>query len=575
MVLNTDVLVIGGGGAGARAAIEAAANGAKVILSSKGPLARCGITPLAQRSIEAAMGNVDERDYPEEHFEDILREGRWLSDQDLAEALAQDSPQRIFDLQKYGTKFRKQADGSFYQFATPGQTYPRSIVPERGGYGIMLGLRKECLKRNNIELYEDTIITKVISDGSEVSGAVMLDLKTGELKIVETSAIIIATGGNEELWPLSDCPPESVGEGMFMALEAGAYLVDMEQLLYYPQVVCSPHSVKGTIVPYEYTLEPKFCGGELFNGRGENFLPKGPLPARDEMIRLIFNEIRQGRGTKENGVLLDVAASGKSYDELYKLLNNLIPEVYEYLKNSGIDLAKDQVQVAPAAHYTLGGVWIDRFARTNIKGLWAAGEVAANIQGANRSSGNALAETQVFGARAGKDAAIYVFNSSKKSIDQVKVQKEIKELSIMLDEKENQIRPHEIKAEIKKIMGECCGFPRNGKDLQKGIEKIEEIINRKISLLTAPNIKTYNREWLEAIEVRSMASVAKTVLYSALMRSESRGHHFREDFPNIDNEGWLRHTLIHLDKQSFKVSTSSVRVTRKQLPVAERSPGKW
>lgn len=560
-IRQTDVLVIGAGGAGARAAIAAAEAGAQVILTSKGPLARSGITPLAQWSLEAAMAHENPADSTRQHFLDIVREGRNLCDQNLAEVMAAEAPQRVLDLERYGTRFRKK-DGKFLQLTTPGQTYPRSVFLEGGGYGMMLGLKKEVQRQNRIKLWEDVCVTRLFLREGRVTGASVLDLRKGELIYVQAKSIILATGGNEELWPVSDCPPESVGDGLWLAAEIGAEMVDMEMLLYYPLVGNWPLSIRGTIVPYEIVLEPTQCYGKLVNGLGEEFLPPGGPPARDVIIAAIFREIREGRGTPHGGIYLDLARSPKGIEEAGHIMSAMLPSVLQYLRNAGVNPLGAPVEVAPAAHYTLGGVRIDERCRTSVPGLFAAGETAGNVQGANRSSGNALCETQVFGARAGEAAACY---AGETAADMPEVAGEAaweaeKERVYAYINKKEGIRPQEIKQQVKSIMGQAVGFGRTKQGLEDALQKLAELTGQ-MDRLKAASVLAYNREWLEAVEVEAMVKVAKIVTLAALTREESRGHHYRLDFPERDDCNWLKHTVITWDGWEFTAKTVPVIVT--------------
>lgn len=564
----TDVLVVGAGGAGARAAIAAAERGCDVLLAAKGPLARSGITPLAQWSLEAALGHEDERDSPWQHFLDIVREGRFLSDQNLAEVLANEAPERVRDLDRYGTRFRKR-DGKFRQFATPGQTYPRSVYLEGGGHGLMMGLRKEVLRHSHIRLWEDACVTRILVQDRKAVGATVLDLRAGRIHIVLAKAIVLATGGNEELWPVSDCPPESVGDGMWLAMQAGAELVDMEMMLYYPLVGCWPSSIRGTIIPYEVTLDPERCAGKLVNARGEEFLPPGPLPARDIIIAAMFREIREGRGTERGGLFLDLTRSPKGRQEVERVMAEMLPDVLRYLRNAGVDPVAGRVEVAPAAHYTLGGIRIDERCQTTVPGLFAAGEVAGNVQGANRSSGNALTETQVFGARAGWSAA--EFATENEHVSEVSVSGQVGEEIVRLERYisgEAGVRPQEIKRGVKETMGRYVGFGRDAEGLRQAMELLADW-ERQLDRMRAVPVRQYNRECLEAIEVAAMVRVARAVAQAALARTESRGHHYRFDYPERDDKNWLRHTVVTWEDGELRLRTEPVVVTKVRIPFEE------
>ncbi len=555
--MKTDVLVIGSGGAGARAAIEAALNGADVVIATKGNLAKSGITPLAEWSFEAPLGHADPQDSAEIHFEDTVREGRFLSDQNLVEALVNDAVERVHDLEKFGVRFKKD-NGKFVQTKIPGQSHPRSVMIINGGLGMMMGLKKEMKKHEQIRPLEDTIITKILTEKKRVSGATFLNLRTGEFGHIQCNAIVIATGGHQELWPVTDTPPESVGDGFVLAYYAGAEMVDMEMLLFYPVVAVYPEHIRGTIIPYECCIEPSYASGKLINGTGEEFLPEGSPPVRDILIRKMFDEINEGRGTEHDGIYLDLAKSPKSKKEITGYLEDMIPSTFKHLLDLDVDIREEPIEIAPAAHYALGGIKINEKGETNITGLYAAGECAGNVQGANRLSGNALTETQVFGTRAGKNAAIYSQKKGHLTAEDDKVANEKKRIMAYLEEKENGSRPLHLKEKIKKIMWKYVGPKREEGGLKRAVKELSRLRENDLAKIYAPNINTYNYEWMEAIEADSMVTVAEIVSAAALLREESRGHHYREDFPEQDDEKWLQHTMVKLDNGKMVVDTAPV-----------------
>lgn len=539
--LQTDVLVIGAGGAGARAAVAAKESGVDVLLVSKGPIGRSGITPVAGWGLQAALGHVDGRDSPEQHFLDTIQAGRGLADQNLVRVLAMNAPECVFDLNNYGTKIRKVKEG-FQQVQDPGETYPRSICLENGGYGLMAGLKKE-IKRQQVETMEDVIITKIIAENGRVQGALGLDLKNGNFLVFNAPAIVLATGGNEELWSLSSTPPGCAGDGHYLAYHAGAELVDMEMVLFYPTVVVAPDIIRKVILEYETCLDARKCAGKLVNNKGDELIIEG-LPVRDVMVDLISREIAKGHGTENGGVYLDLVNSERTKDEIVSYLKDVMPGILSYLQKLGVDILEEKLEVAPGIHYTLGGVRIDESAATNIEGLFAAGEVAGNVHGANRLSGNALTETQVFGKIAGENAAAYSIFSENNDVKRSSVTRHQKELLQFFENKENGIRPAEIKKELQQVIGQYAGYYRNKKGLEKALADITRMKSDKLPRLSVEKGKSYNLELLEGIECKFMLDVAEMICRGALTRQESRGHHYREDFPERDDDNWLAHTMI-------------------------------
>ena len=404
-ILETDVLVIGGGGAGVRAAIEADNEGASTCLISKGPIAHSGLTPLAYPSLQAPLGISDARDNNDVHYRDIIEMGRYLCDEDLARILTDEVIPRVRDLEEYGVRFKKQEDGKFLQLHHPGQSYPRNLYITGGGFGLISGLRKEIKRRSNINILEDFFVSLLLTYQGEIVGAFGTNLQDGRFYAIKAKSTVLACGGYEELWGLTDTAPDSTGDGIFLAFQAGADIIDMEMALYYPAAFAYPESLRGVLVQYETFLARDKLDFRLVNNEGNEFLPEGPLPVRDTLMRLIFTEIEEGRGTEHNAIYIDPTLSSKSPEQIEETIDLLIKIPNQNLKRQGVDIRNDHMEIAPAIHYTLGGIHINSKTESTMPGLFAAGENASNVHGANRISGNALAETQVFGRRAGLYAA--------------------------------------------------------------------------------------------------------------------------------------------------------------------------
>ncbi|HXZ38164.1 MAG TPA: FAD-binding protein, partial [Thermodesulfobacteriota bacterium] len=400
-LLKTDILIVGGGGAGMRAAIEAAAHGARVLVADKGPVGRSGTTPMAMEAFQAVGFPGDAEEI---HFRDTIEGGYHLGDENLVSILVGDAARRAKDLEAYGVRFKKRPDGAYDPMHHPGQTFPRALFIQGGGFGMLAGLIQEARKHPEVRILNDVFVVQVSLDkGGAASGAIILDLKEGRLKTIQSKAVILATGGYEELWAFNDASCTACGDGIHLAYEAGAELIDLEMLQFYPTVVIHPPSIRGTLFQYELITDPEMLAGRLINGGKEPFF-QGKL-LRDAVVRAIWREIRDGRGTPHGGVYIDLIHSVKSREDLTRALEKWQPNQFHYLRDMGFDLRETLVEVAPHAHYSLGGVAIDEEARTTVPGLFAAGETTGNLHGANRVSGNALAETQVFGALAGASAA--------------------------------------------------------------------------------------------------------------------------------------------------------------------------
>ncbi|SVA41171.1 uncharacterized protein METZ01_LOCUS94025 [marine metagenome] len=554
--LKSDVIVVGGGGAGMRAAIAAAEAGATVTLLTKGQAARSGATTMACPSYQAAFAMEDERDSVDIAFEDTCYEGRYLGDENLIKALTDESTDRAMDLCSYGMKFRRNDRGNFLQVMHPGHSYERNLVILGDGQAMAAGLRRELLKQDNIRLVEDVVATRLLKDNDRMAGLVALDMRGGQPAVFAAPSVILATGGYPELWRWTDTEPGLTGEGVLLAYEAGADLVDLEMMLFYPTGLCWPSEVEGTLVQYEGLLTEQYCDGRMLNGRGEPFLPETKrLPVRDVMMKLMFREIEEGRGTPHGGVYIDLSKSPRSPDEVTAILHRLDSLPYNELKDLGINVLEQPIEVMPVTHYTLGGARVNEWAETTVPGLYAAGEVGGNVHGANRTSGNALAETQVFGQRAGLRAAQYALGRQSPAIDEALVSEESKRIYSFREERPNGIRPIEFKRKIKAVMHEHVHYRRHAGGLTTAIEMLRDLRAEELEFVQATaGSEIYNYEWEEVLEVHAMVQLAELVAASALAREESRGHHWRTDFPEMRSD-WEKHTLVRrIDETTYNVT---------------------
>ena len=545
-LLKTDILIVGGGGAGMRAAIEAAAHGVQVLVADKGPVGRSGTTPMAMEAFQAVGFPGDAEEI---HFRDTIEGGYHLGDENLVSILVGDAARRAKDLEAYGVRFKKRPDGAYDPMHHPGQTFPRALFIQGGGFGMLAGLIQEARKHPEVRILNDVFVVQVSLDkGGAASGAIILDLKEGRLKTIQSKAVILATGGYEELWAFNDASCTACGDGIHLAYEAGAELIDLEMLQFYPTVVIHPPSIRGTLFQYELITDPEMLAGRLINGGKEPFF-QGKL-LRDAVVRAIWREIRDGRGTPHGGVYIDLIHSVKSREDLTRALEKWQPNQFHYLRDMGFDLRETLVEVAPHAHYSLGGVAIDEEARTTVPGLFAAGETTGNLHGANRVSGNALAETQVFGALAGASAAGWAkgreFDAMPEYTERMKKIEEL--LKVWFRKERGGIRPHCVREMLQGVMWERCGVERDAQGLERGRERLEEIEREVLPRMTiheqSPDgsFGAYPKGLQEALEVRIMIELGKLVLASALFRKETRGHHMRVDYPLCDGEPV--HTLV-------------------------------
>ncbi len=558
--LETDVVIVGAGGAGMRAAIAAAEQGVRVILLTKGQAARSGATPMACPSYQAAFAMEDDRDNPDIAFEDTCFEGRYLGDENLIDVLTKEATDRAMDMYSYGVKFRTKENGHFLQVVHPGHSYERNLVIMGNGYAMAAGLRREMLKYENITLLEDLVTTRLLSNGERITGLVALDMRGGRVVSIQAPAVILATGGYPELWRWTDTEPGLTGEGVYLAYQVGADLVDLEMMLFYPAGLCYPPEVEGTLVQYEGLMTPKYCAGKMLNGLGQPFLPETQaLPVRDVMMKLMFREIEEGRGTPHGGVYIDLSKSPKSGEEIRQILTRLDSLPYDQLRDLNIDVLKEPIEVMPITHYTLGGVRINEWGQTTLPGLFAAGEVSGNVHGANRTSGNALAETQVFGRRSGMAAAEYVRSAPQVALDAAEVEHEVQRLEGLLDTRDRfQLRPIDLKRKIKGVMHDYVHYKRDAQGLEQAIQAFRNMREEDAPCVRVDaSHRVFNYEWEEAIEALHMIELGELIAVSALAREESRGHHWRTDFPAMRPE-WEKHTIVRRALTGYEITTAPV-----------------
>ncbi len=564
MSIKTDILVIGAGGAGARAAIEAATidPDLKITILNQGPIGKSGLTSMANGGMQWVEHPDDS---PEALFEDIIQVGCYLNDQNLVEALTKEGPQRAEELIKWGAKMipiapqksgRKSAD-----LPKGRPSYPRGhYIP---GVTYMEALRNKATRHQNVTVFEDVITTKLLTAGKRVIGAFVLNIRTGSYFVIEAKATVLATGGLGEIYPHSTNAPfgmhgHATGMGYAMAYYAGAELIDMEMVqftgnqLYPPWLLGNP------------ALLSVMCGGKYVNALGEEFL-RLPQP-RDAIQRLAYKEIKEGRGTERGGVYIDLTLSDLSSEEIeeqlkHSLAEEIAKERWKLIKLMSVndpDPKNWRVEFTPGgAHFFMGGVRINERCETNLEGLFAAGEVSGGVHGANRMGGCAMVEIIVFGARAGRSAAEY----AKKS-DWIKSrgnsEEEYERLCGFFRSKG--IAPKTIMDKIATFMAEYVGVARTETDLQKALSEIESVKANDLPNMRAPQGRHFNLGWIEAIQVPYILDVAQMIVMSALFRTESRGAHYREDFPDTRSD-WLKHTLVIKKPDRMELGSAPVVIT--------------
>ncbi len=582
---SVDVLIIGGGSAGLRAAIEAHDAGVNVLIISKSKSGNPH-TVLARGGINAALGTMDPEDNWKIHAIDTLKEGEFLADYERVEILCKSAPDAINELVNWGARFhREKEDGRLTQRFFGAHTYRRTVFYEDWTGDEIVRVLMNQVNQRKIKIMDDIYITQLLlrsdeeeekkeSISKEISGAIGIDLNKKKIVLFECKSVILATGGYTRVYSTSSSRIfENYGEGIFLAYRSGIELVDMEMVQFHPTGMVWPDKASGTLATEAIRGE----GGILLNSLNERFMKnyypeRMELGPRDIVARAIYNEILEGRGTKHGGVWLDVTHLSKE-----KILDRL-PTMYEQFKSiNGIDISKEKMEVGPTAHYSMGGIVVDIKCRTKIKGLLAAGETISQIHGANRLGGNSLLDTVVFGKIAGSEAA----RLAKETKDEMSFK--INSLSPPLSLSEN--TPKEFKDEIfmvkeplvfrnkiQDLLEQYVGIIRDGARLQKGLEKLLELkeafysgdhIVRDIQF---DNDKDNIENILLTLEVKSSLIVCEAIIRSALMRQESRGAHFRSDFPHTDNEKWMKNIYCRKNGESEMVLfTGEVKVIGEPL----------
>lgn len=544
-IIKSDVLIIGSGGAGCRAAIEVSNEGKEALIVSKGLSFRSGCTGMAEGGYNAALGLVDPEDTIEAHIKDTLKGGAYLNDPKLVDILVNESPKRLSDLEEYGALFDRQESGELNQRPFGGQTYRRTCFQgDRTGHEIMTALKEEILKRN-IKTMDEVMITQLILDPAEsfmpkVIGAVGLDLKTSETIFFQAKAVILASGGAGQLYPVSSNTTQKNGDGLAIAWNAGADLIDMEEVQFHPTGMVYPDSRKGVLVTEAVRAE----GGKLINSEGERFMgrydDRMELATRDVVARSIYNEIMEGRGTEHGGVYLDVTHLDG------EIIEEKLETMLEQFLDVGVDIREEPMEVAPTAHHHMGGLRINPDASTNVENLFGAGEVCGGVHGANRLGGNALADTQVFGKIAGSSAAsatdIAEFRYNNEAVEEE--ENRIKSLI-----KEGSINPLDMKKEIQNLMWEKVSIVRNEQNLKSALERLLEMKN-ELNDLNVDDRTQFNESLITALEVTNMVEICILIVKSAILRRESRGAHFREDFPET-NDAWKKSIVMSKSKIRF------------------------
>ena len=540
--ISTDVLIIGSGGAGSRAAIEVDNAGLKATIVSKGLSFRSGCTGMAEGGYNAVFKTVDKDDSIEAHINDTLKGGSFLNDKKLVEILVNESPQRLIDLENYGALFDRKENGEIDQRPFGGQSFRRTCYQgDRTGAELLNALKEEIIRRD-IECIEEVMITSLVTDDDQVIGATGLNLKDSSLIYFKAKSVILASGGAGQLYPVTSNTFQKNGDGYAIAYKAGAQLVDMEQIQFHPTGMIAPESKKGVLVTEAVRAE----GGKLMNKDGERFMSKyAPekmeLATRDVVARSIYQEIIEGRGTKNGGVYLDISHLDDDY------IDEKLETMVLQFENVGVDIKHGPIEVAPTAHHFMGGLKIKEDASTSLKNLFGAGEVCGGVHGANRLGGNALADTQVFGKIAGVSASQASKDCELKTNDE-QVEKEAERIESLI--KKGSIKPKEFKNNIKNLMWEKVAIVRDEKTLNEALAELQQM-QKDLDKMDVKDTAQYNSDLVTALEVINMVEICILTVKSAILRRESRGAHFRSDFPESKDE-WKKSIVFSKNKIEFE-----------------------
>ena len=561
--LTADILIIGAGGAGLMAALHAHEIDPrlKIVIVVKGLIGQSGCTRMVQGGYNCVLNSADSL---QKHFEDTVRGGQFLNNQELAWTLVSDSPSRVIELENtVGCLFDRNADGTIHQKPFAGQSFDRTVHKgDLTGIEIMSNLRDYMLEAENVSVIEECRGLDLLGDGGRIAGALLLDNRRGRFVQVRAKATLLATGAGATMFRISSPSLEKAGDGQAMAFRAGAEFIDMEMMQFHPTGLLVGRSI-ATGGLLEEGL--RGAGARLFNGVGERFMEKySPekleRATRDIVSRSSYKEIMAGRGTKQGGVLIDATHLGEKF--LLQNFRGMVDRCAEY----GFDLLHSRVEVSPSAHYHMGGVRIDASCRCNLEALFVAGEDSGGVHGANRLGGNGVADSIVFGARAGDAMAEYMTRAELPTISGQQVTELCERWSRPMERAEGE-DSFMLREELEDLMWEKVGVVRNGPDMEAAVRGIQSLHGRaeQCGGATKAGGAVYNSKWNEAINVVNMTAIAEMIARSALTREESRGAHYRTDFPEPDF-AWLKNICVRPEGEELKFVFRPVEFTRMKPP---------
>ena len=558
---NYDVLVIGAGGAGLRAAIEACAHGVSVGLVCKSLLGKAH-TVMAEGGIAAALSNVDDRDSWKVHFADTMRGGQYLNNWRMAELHAKEAPGCVRELEAWGALFDRTKDGRILQRNFGGHKYPRlAHVGDRTGLEMIRTLQDHGIYQG-MEVHMECTITTLLKDGERITGAFGFEREKGRFIVFHSKAVILATGGIGRAYKITSNSWEYTGDGHSLAYHAGAELIDMEFVQFHPTGMVWPPSVRGILVTEGVRGE----GGILLNNTGRRFMfddipelyrnqtadneeegwkytqgdknARRPpeLLTRDHIARCIVREIKEERGSPHNGVFLDISWIKKRLPNAAEHIKRKLPSMYhQFMKLADIDITNEPMEVGPTTHYMMGGVRVDADSQmSKVPGLFAAGECAAGLHGANRLGGNSLSDLLVFGKRAGEYAAKFARENGLGRLNDP-------EIAIAMERalepfgRTGGDNPFQVQYDLQEMMQDLVGIVRKEEELVRALEELKKIRDRSCMVSVTGN-REYNAGWHTALDLHNLLTVSEAITRAAIERKESRGAHFREDFPGKDDK---------------------------------------
>jgi len=536
-----DVLIIGAGGAGLRAAIEALAQGARVAVVSKSLLGKAH-TVMAEGGLAAAMANLDKADSWKTHFRDTMNGGKRLNNWRMAQLHAQEAPDRVRELEQWGALFDRTPDGEILQRAFGGHTFRRLChVGDRTGLEMIRTLQDRGVEMG-FDVFMECTVTRLLKDGDRVVGAFAYWRNSGKFVVFKAKAIVIATGGIGKSWKITSNSWECTGDGMALAYDAGAELLDMEFVQFHPTGMVWPPGVQGILVTEAVRGE----GGILRNKNGERFMEKYDpkrleLSTRDVVARSIYTEVKEGRGTPHGGAFLDISHKPAEY------VKRKLPSMYHQFKElADVDITKGPMEVGPTCHYVMGGIRVDaETGQSSLPGLFAAGEAAGGLHGANRLGGNSLSDLLVFGRRAGLAAGQYAKKASAPALDNAQIEAAEREVLAPFERTSGE-NPYKIHHDLQDTMQNLVGIFRTDEDLRKALVELDKLKARAKNV-RADGSREFNPGWHLCMDLQRMLTVSEACTHAALARKESRGAHSRLDFPKTE-DAWGAKNLVIVKK---------------------------